>query len=125
MFVVRGLLIDVVAAAFRETPLLFVALELAEGFEGGAGAAPGALRFFDVCWIGTPGSGCTGKLDNPGIWSFGTIQLPPLEAGGDTAVVRERLRVLTPVMMLSSTCRSVDEAEVEEFRGFFDAEAHS
>lgn len=105
--------------------LLLVALDVAEGFEGVAGAAPGALRFFDVCWVGSPGSECTGKLDSPGIGSFRTVELPPFEADGNTAVVRERLRVLTPVLSTSSACRFVDEAEVDESRGFFEAGAQS
>lgn len=61
------------------------------------------------------------KLDNPGICSLGTVALPLFEAGGAIAVVSERLRVLTPVLSLSSTCRFVDEQEVDESRGFFEA----
>lgn len=49
MFVVRELLVGVAVTAFRELFLLLVAPDVADGFEGVAGAAPGALRFFDGC----------------------------------------------------------------------------
>lgn len=67
----------------------------------------------------------TEKLDMPGIWSLGVVELPPFESDGNAAVVRDRLRVLMPEVSFSSLCKLADEAEVEEPRAFLDAGTQS
>ena len=61
----------------------------------------------------------------PGSGSFGVVEVIDFAAAGGTAVVRERLRVLTPAVSFSSPCAFVDEADVEEPRALLDFAAHS
>lgn len=112
-------------AVFREPVWFVVATVLAVTFVGAAGTVPGALRFFGGAGAASLGSGFTKKLDMPGIWSLGVVELLAFDAVGKTAVVRERLRVFTPELSGSSLCRLVEEVEVEEPRAFFDAGAQS
>lgn len=109
----------------REEGRLAAEGAFAARFDGAAGTAPGAFLFFDGCGGASLGSGLTEKLDMPGMWSLGVVEFASFESEGNATVVMERLRVLTPEFSVSSICKLVDEAEVEEPRAFLDAGAQS